>query len=160
MSESTDNLTWTVPEYKERSHSNDWYWGIGLATLVAVVLSIYYGNYLLGVLLALGIGSLLYFTSRTPRELSITLGHRDIKINETTFPYIKIKSFWIEEPDTILEGNDRHLLIMTDKHVMPLVAIPLGSVDPAIIREKLIAVVKEEEMAEVKTHQFLEVFGF
>lgn len=158
--EETTALSWSVPEYTARHHSNDWYWGIGLGTLVIVVLAIVYGNILFGALLIIGIGSLLYFTARPPQISTITLGARGLRLNDTLFLYSKLKSFWIEEENAIPEGHDRHLLIMTDRRVMPLLAIPIGDVPPEEIKARLLPHVQEEELIEPKTHQFLEILGF
>jgi hypothetical protein len=158
--EEAEALSWSIPEYTPRNHSNDWYWGIGLATAVAVVLAVIFGDFLFGVLLFIGVGSLLYFTARAPRLLNVTLGSRSIRLNETLFVYSQIKAFWIEEEEAVPPGHDRHLLIMTDKRVMPLVAIPIGDVPPEVIKEKLAPHIKEEEMAEQKTHVFFELLGF
>ncbi len=160
MQESPDALSWSIPEYTPRNHSNDWYWGIGLVTLIAIIASIVLGNFLLGVLLLIGVGSLLYFTARPPRLLTVTLGARGLRLNETLFLYSTISAFWIEEADIVPPGHDRHLLIMTNRKVMPLVAIPIGEVPPALIKDKLTPFIKEQELVEQKTHQFLELLGF
>jgi hypothetical protein len=120
MEENLDAVSWSVPEYTARTHSNDWYWGIGLVALAAIVTAIIFGNFLFGALLLIGFGSLMYFTARPPRLLSITLGSRGLRLNETLFVYSQIKAFWIEDIETIPEGHDRHLLIMTNRRVMPL----------------------------------------
>lgn len=155
-----ETITWSVPEYETRPHTNDWYWGVGLILLVAFGLTVYWGNYLFGVLLIIGIGSLLYFNTRTPREMEITLGERGIKINENLNLYKDIEAFWIEEENALPEGHTRHLLIKTNRRVMPLVAIPLGDVPEQKIKEKLSPVIKLEELSESKTHHLFELLGF
>jgi hypothetical protein len=160
MEESLQPITWTIPEYTERRHSNDWYWSIGLATFVAIVLSIFYKNYLLGVLLAIGISSLLYFTARAPRLFTISLNERGMRLNEILFLYSDIQAFWIEEEDQLAPGHPRHLLIMTNRRVMPLIALPIDGMDPEPIKQRLAPFIKEEPLEEPKTHKFLEVLGF
>jgi hypothetical protein len=158
--EEMQSLSWSVPEYNPRFHSNDWYWGIGLVTLVVVIVAVVYGNILFGALLIIGVGSLLYFTAREPQLLTITLSARGLRVNDTLFVYSKITAFWIEEEDTIQEDHDRHLLLMTDRRIFPLLAIPIGDTPPEEIKARLLPHIEEREMAESKTHQLFEILGF
>jgi hypothetical protein len=88
-------VSWVVrPVHRERS--NDWYWGLGSLALGSALLSIFFGNILLAVIIILGAFSIGILASREPREHSVTLNNRGLVIDGTRYPYSAIHSFWVE----------------------------------------------------------------
>jgi hypothetical protein len=151
-------ISWSVLEYHEKNHTTDWYWTVGLITLVILVACVFFKNYFLGVLLLLGIGTLTYLTIRKPETVTVTLQEKGIQIRTELFLYRNLKAFWIEEEEQA--NSDRHLLILTKRLYSPLIALPLGDVAPETIRQALLAHIPEQEMRENISHKFLEVLGF
>lgn len=151
-------LKWEALEYTQKNHTVDWYWTVGLVTVVVIVACIFFKNYLLAFLILVGIGTLTYLTVRKPEHVSIVVDSKGILIRNDMYPYRNLKAFWVEEEPQ--ENGDRHLLIMTSRTYSPLLAIPLGDVAPEIIRQGLLPYLKEEEMRESVSHKFVEMLGF
>jgi hypothetical protein len=151
-------LTWSVVEYRQKDHTVDWYWTVGLVMLVVIIACIYFKNYLLAFLLFIGVGALLYMTIRKPDVVDVTISNAGVTLRQELFPYRKLKAFWIEEEPQ--HTGDRHLLIMTSRVYAPLMAVPLGDIAPEMIRQALISHIPEQEMHENVSHHFLEMLGF
>ncbi len=151
-------ITWSALEYHQKNHTTDWYWTVGLVTLIVIAGCIYFKNYFLGLLLFIGIGTLTYLTIKKPELFTITLGEKGITIRNDLFPYRNLKAFWIEEEAQ--SNGDRHLLVLTNRVYSPLLALPLGDVAPEIIRQALLPHVPEQEMHENVSHKFIELLGF
>ncbi len=151
-------LSWSAFEYKQKVHTVDWYWTVGLITVVVVVACIFFKNYLFAFLLLMGIGTLTYLSFRAPEEVSIVIDDKGIRVRNNLFTYRNLKGFWIEEEAQ--ENGDRHLLILTSRTYSPLLALPLGDVAPETIRQALLPHLKEQEMHESVSHKFLEILGF
>ena len=151
-------VQWTAYEYQEKEHSVDWYWSVGLVTLIIVIASIYFKDYLFGLIMLLGIGTLVYLTIRTPREIPISIEDRGIRVRNELYLFRDLKNYWIE--DEPQRNGDRHLLIHTKRVYEPVIGLPLGDVAPETIRQALKSHVEEKEMHENPSHQFLEMLGF
>lgn len=152
------DLSWSVPEYDQQQHGVDWYWTVGLVTLIIIIACIYFKNYLLGFLIFVGISTLTYLTIRKPEMIEISIDEKGITIRGRLYAYRKLKGFWVEE-EAQHDGN-QHLLIMTDRVYSPLVAIPVGTIAPETIRQALRPYLKEKELHENVSHRFMEFFGF
>ena len=154
-----ETLTWDVMEYQEKDHTVDWYWSVGLVTLAIVIVSIYFKNYLFGILILLGVGTLTYLTIRKPQVMTIIISDKGIRIQNEFFPYRNLRAFWIEEEPQ--HTGDRHLLVLTDRIYSPVIALPLGDDIPdEIIRKGLLPHMKEELMHDNPAHHILGLFGF
>jgi hypothetical protein len=156
--ENSEMLSWSILEYKEKDHTVDWYWTVGLVTLVAVAVSFYFRDYLFGILLAISIGTLVYLTFRKPKEVSVSITNKGIVISNELFKYKTLKSFWVESE--VPSGHEQHLLVMTDRLYSPMIAVPIGDVAPELIREILSEYIEEKEMQENLSHRFIEMLGF
>jgi len=117
-----DTITWSALEYEERERSVDWYWAVGIIALVIAVVSIIYQNYLFAVLIVIATFTLLLYASRKPREVSVELGRRGIRIGGVFYPYATLKSFWIHHHREERRGR---LIVQSEKLLMPYVTIPL-----------------------------------
>ncbi len=153
-----EQISWSVLEYEQKPHSVDWYWTVGIITLIIVVACIYFKNYLLGLLIFVGVGTLVYLTIRKPETVTITIDEKGIYIRNELYPYRKIKAFWVEEEAQ--HDGSQHLLVMTNRTYAPLIAIPLGDMSPEKIRRALQPHAKETEMTENVSHRFIEMLGF
>ncbi len=158
MEKDTGTLTWSVLEYEDRNRSVDWYWTVGIISIIAIAACIYFKNYLFAILMFISVISLLYLTIRKPEELTITINKEGIRVRDELFTYRSLKGFWIEDQST--SGHPRHLLIMTRRFYSPMLALPIGDIAPEIIRQKIKTLVTETEMQENPSHRFIEMLGF
>lgn len=153
-----ETLTWDVLEYHEKDRTTDWYWTVGLVTLVAVGVSFYFQNYLFGILILIGVGTLAYLTIRKPQIITVQITDKGVEVRHELYPYKSLKAFWIEQD--VPAEHDTHLLLLTSRLYLPMIAIPIGDVAPEKIRELLQDKVEEKELVENPYHRFLEILGF
>lgn len=153
-----DTITWSALEYEEKERSVDWYWAVGIIALVIAVIAIIYQNYLFAVLIIVAAFTLLLYAARKPREVSIELGRRGVRIGGILYPYATLKSFWIHHHREDRRGR---LIIQSEKLLMPYVTIPLPD-EPHedIIHDFLSAYLAEEEHPESLSEILLERLGF
>lgn len=96
MPEGSDEFSWNVITHEHRERSVDWYWALGVSALLGAVISVFFGNVLLAVIIIIGAGSLGALAARGPREHAVRVDKRGISVDGTLYPYASIHSFWIE----------------------------------------------------------------
>jgi hypothetical protein len=157
--EQNDTIGWDILEYEEKNRSIDWYWGVGIATITIVALAFIFGDILFGILILIAVCSLAYLTIRKPEMVHVEIGQKGIKAGDELYPYHNLLSFWIEREET--HPNDRHLLLMSKRKLMPLITIPLPlEFDENILRNKLLENLEEQELQDSRLHKFVEILGF
>ncbi len=148
-------ISWDVVTHEHRERSSDWYWTLGTLGVVGAGVSLWFSNGLFAIILLLGAGSIGYLAARGPREHSIHIDEKGIKIDGTLYAFKSIRSFWVEE------GVEFPRLFLTTSGVLsPHLAIPLDS--PAQgrdVREHLREFVKEEEQETHIGEHLAEIFG-
>jgi hypothetical protein len=96
------------------------------------------------------------FGSRKPRIISFEISGRGIKIAKRLYPYDNLKSFWIHyDPPRKSE-----LSLESKKAIMPYITIPLGDIDPNIIRDRLIKLLPEKKHEESIIDNISHYLGF
>ena len=134
-------ISWSVITHVHREHSVDWYWTVGLITLVAAGLSLWLGNLLFALVIIVGIGSLGALFMRGPREHAVRVDNRGVSIDGTLYPYRSIQSFWVDR-----HPEDPRLYLMTHAVVSPHVMLPLETLAQAEqVRAYLKRLLPEEE---------------
>lgn len=163
MAEPEQSISWQVTTHAHHTHSSDWYWSIGLATLVGIGLSAYFSNYMLAVILFVGIGSIAILSIRGPRTHSVKIDKRGVSVDGSLHPYRTIQSFWV-----MIEGEDddqphdakAFLLLTTEGILSPHITIPLDDADHAQeVRAYLRAFVEEEEQWPHMGERLAELIG-
>lgn len=152
-------ISWrTLEHHHNHDKSQDWYWTLGIITVALVILLMYFGDYLFGVVVLLGAFTMILYSQKEHEEISVSLGTRGVLIDETLFPYKTLESFWVEDE---IEGEVNHLILKSKKTIMPHVIIPLADdLDPDLITEYLLQYLDEEELEESLAHRLMEYLGF
>lgn len=153
-----ENLSWSVMEYHEKDRTVDWYWTVGIVTLLVIIGCFYFGDYLLGILILIGVGTLTYLTFRKPELVTVEISKSGVRIRNDLYSYRTLKAFWIEQNPPA--GHDTHLLLLTTRFYSPVLAVPIDDVAPEVIREALLPHLEEKEMQENPSHHFIEMLGF
>jgi hypothetical protein len=147
-------ITWHVDTHEHQERTNDWYWGLGLITLAAAGVSIFFGNLLFAAILVLGAGSLGVLVARGPREHEVKVTQRGLHLDGTLYRWSKVESFWVDE------GRDPHLLVTTQGILHPQLVIPLMDPNRARnVREYLKRLIKEEEQEPHLGHHVAAMLG-
>lgn len=152
------SIAWQAVEhnhYKEKTA--DWFWGLGIVTIGIAVLSIYFGNILFAVIIALFAIVSSMLVAQRPKLMDFELSRKGIKAGPIMFPYSNLESFWVDDGEF-----DDKIIFRSKKSMSPLVIIPFDSTntDPESIRDFLLDYLDEEELEEPFYHVLLEVLGF
>jgi hypothetical protein len=89
-------MVWSVTTHEHKERSTDWYWALGVGSLAAAVVSIFFGNVLFAIVILLGGGSIGYLAARGPREHLFKIDDHGVSIDGTRYIYANIHSFWVE----------------------------------------------------------------
>lgn len=136
-------ITWHVLTHEHKEHSTDWYWALGLVTLVGAGLSIYFSNVLLAMILVIGAGSVLVLKVRGPREHQVRVDARGLTLDGTMYPWKNIHSFWVNTDET---RGGPCIYLTTTSLLSPRITVPLDSAEHgAEVREYMKHYVQEEE---------------
>ncbi|MBC8465278.1 MAG: hypothetical protein H8D63_02825 [Parcubacteria group bacterium] len=150
---------WTAPEYQQKAHTPDWYWGVGLAGIVLIAIGITTNNPLFSIFILIAVASVFFFNARTPHIVDFGISRKGVRVDKTLYPFITLESFWIRE--NILEEREPKLILKSKKMVMPLVIIPLPEgVDFDELQDFLEQFIQEEEHPEQLSEQIMDRLGF
>lgn len=141
---SKDRLKWNAPEFFYFKKTEIWFIVSGLIALILFVSALWTRNILFALLIFLGYFSVTIYAIKKPRDITVNIDSRGIKINNTLYPYDNLKSFWIfYEPPTLKE-----ISLLSKKTIMPHIKIPIGEQDPGEIRGILIQYLSEKKQEE------------
>lgn len=113
-------IAWLVQTHEHQERTNDWYWALGLGAFAAMGISIFFGNWMLAIIVVLAAGSVGILVARGPREHWVRVDQRGISLDGTLYPYRSVRSFWVEQ-----EVEYPRLLITTSGILHPQLVIPL-----------------------------------
>lgn len=150
------DLEWEALEYHHIEKTSDWYWGLGLLAVAGIGVTIFFGNILFAAVILLGAGALALFGTRPPHMMHFAITDRGVSIGKNLYPYGTLDSFWvIDDPHT-----HPQLLVKSKKLLMPLIVIPIATVNPSDIRERLLDSLPEEEHHEPLSEKLLQIFHY
>ncbi len=150
-----ENINWTLPEHEYREKTNDWYWALGIIVVAGSISSFVYDNFLFSGVIIIGGILMGYFANKKPDMISYEVNHRGFKLKNHTYPYKKIKSFYI--------GGEKKsfLFIKIDRPFLPVVYVPIEPHLSEMIRGKFLSnEIKEEEMKEHVSDKIMDAIGF
>lgn len=151
-------LRWSALEYADKEHSTDWFWGLGLITLVGVGICVYFENYLLSVLVLVAGVSFAIFSIRKPRIMGYEITDDGVRIQDIFYPFNTLESFWVTTEDT--ENETPKLILESKKFFIPHITIPINDYDPKTVSDFLIRYLPKVEHHEPFIHILAERLGF
>lgn len=150
-------ISWTTPEYKAKERTVDWFWTVGVITIVACGLAIWFHNYVFAIFLLLSGASLVMLSVNAPRDISYSIETKGLTMGKDIHPWKKIKGFNIKEK----EGEEySKLIIELDKYFLPIYRIPIPHDIINDLKEELTKVIPRKELEESKSMTFMENIGF
>lgn len=153
-----NTIEWSAPEYSHKEKDNDWFWTIGLITIVSCGITIWLHNYVFSIFLFLAGCTLIMFTMRPPQIVSFIIETKGLTMGRDFHSWKSIKNFNIINKDSEPYAK---LLIETSKHFLPIYTIPLpkGMIDET--KETLLKVIpSSDEIHESQSMLFMEKIGF
>ncbi len=149
-------ITWEAAEHHHKEKKSDWYWALGIITVVGATLAVIFGNILFAIVVALS-GILMTITSlREPGVLSFGVTTRGVQVDHVLYPYATLESFCIDEH----APHGPQLILKSRKSLQPLIIIPLPEEAVEEIDDILAERLPEEHLEESLAHHLLELFGF
>jgi hypothetical protein len=148
-------IAWSVVTHEDRPHTVDWYWGLGILSLIGAAASIFFGNILLALIIALGAGSIALLVVRGPREHLVKIDDRGLLIDGSRYKFSSIASFWVEH------DTDMPRLFLTMRGMlMPHYSLHLDSEETGDeVRAHLKRYIDEEEQGPHIGEYIAEMFG-
>ncbi len=134
-------FSWTIETHEHKERTTDWYWTLIVLAVVAAGVSVFFGNVLFAIIMALGVGSILFLAARGPREHTIRIDERGLSVDGTRYPYKSIHSYWIER------GTENPRLFITMSGIFsPHLSVQLTHKEEArALQQHLSRFIDEEE---------------
>lgn len=157
--EGNTYYTWHTKEYTHTDTSNDWFWAVGIITVVICILAIMFKNYLFAVLILIGMGIIIYTKLRQPKDVEIRITDQYVQIGEDKKYYQDLSAFWIE----VLKDKNvpPQLLLSLKRRFTPLVIIKLPTeLKAEDVRQTLLKHLEERQMTEGGIYDLMEKLGF
>lgn len=152
-----NTIEWSTPEYSHKERDNDWYWTIGIITIIAFGVVIWMHNYIFAIFIILSGISLIMITMRKPEDVSFIIETKGLTLGRDLYSWKKIKSF------NIIKKEKEHynkLLIETNKHFLPIYTIHIPKENTESIKNELLKVIERKELNESSSMLFMEKLGF
>lgn len=151
-------IAWRAFDHIKVEKSVDWYWIVGIVTIAAAFLAIYFNNLLLAILILIGAFAIFVQNKVEPKMVDYEINRRGVRVGENIYPYSSLESFFVIDED----GWDRdRLLLKSQKIFMPIITVPLGEdSNPDEIRDYLLEYLDEEQIEESLIEKIALVCGF
>jgi hypothetical protein len=145
-----------IADEKTNHHKTaDWYWIAGITAVTILVISALLGDVLFGVVLVLGLITLIMHGRLPDATYPVEISEEGIKIGNKLHTFDQVKSFSIDT-DII----PHHLIIMSKRNVAPRISVPFAGVDDSEIAGVLASHnVLEEKIPHHAFHKFLHHLG-
>jgi hypothetical protein len=120
-------------------------------SLSGALLSIFFGNFLFAVIIALSALSFAILAVRGPREHQVRVDGRGITIDGTLYRYSAIQSFWVAVDEPLPEREHElepriWLYLTTHGYLHPRISIPIQDIFQGhSVRDRLLQYLEEEE---------------
>ncbi|OGZ05788.1 MAG: hypothetical protein A2942_00830 [Candidatus Lloydbacteria bacterium RIFCSPLOWO2_01_FULL_50_20] len=149
-------MEWETLEHKYTEKTNDWYASVILITGSLVAVEFLFNNFLLITLTVVGTFAFLLLAVRRPELVSVEVRSSGIRMGNTLYPYVSLDGFAITE-----HGEERKLLLESNRHLLPLIVVPISDeIYADELRDLLAQYLPEKELHESLPHLLFERLGF
>ena len=153
----TTEFSWDTIAYEHREKTTDWYWALGILSVVGSGIAFLNRNFLFGFLILFGGFLVGMFASRKPDDLSVEISTHGVMINNQMMYFKDIAGFWMHRN----MFGVRKLIFKTNRNFTPIISVPLpDDLRARDLQEFLIEFIPEIELQESFTDLLLERIGF
>jgi hypothetical protein len=156
MEPAVRSVTWEAPEHHHVERGGDWFFALSIITVAIVIAALFFGNFLMALLAGLCGLTASISAARPPRIVEFSVSPRGIRVDQRLYPYTTLESYHIDEDDP----RGPQLLVMSQKHFMPLLVLPIPEEYIDDIEEILSPRLPEEFLEEPLFTKMLELVGF
>jgi len=148
-------LHWEAYEYPPKDRPRDWYLAVGIIAGAIVLSSIIFKNFLFAVVILIATFILLNFARKHPKLISYKIDRSGIIVGKTLYPFHSLEVFGIDET-----GEETKLIIKSESGFVPLISLPLGEMDPEVVRDFLSEHLREDNLTEPFAEKIMNFLGF
>ena len=152
-----NTLQWSAPEYSHKERDNDWFWTLGVITIVACGIALWFHNYLFAVFIFISGCCLIMFTLRHPQDVTYIIETKGLSMGKDLYTWKSLKSFNIKNKE---EDIFAKIIIETSKYFLPVYTIPLPKELEDEAKETLLKILPRSEVDESPSMLFMEKLGF
>lgn len=156
MTEVARAVTWEAPEHHHVEKNGDWFWIVGILTIIATVTAVLLGNILFALVLFIGFGTALMLANQEPQIVPFAVSTRGLRIGQSLYPYSTLECFYIDED----HEHGAQLLARSTKLFMPLIIMPIPEEFIEDIESIIESRLPEEHLEEPILNKLLELLGF
>ncbi|MEX0918903.1 MAG: hypothetical protein WDZ85_02990 [Candidatus Paceibacterota bacterium] len=150
-----DIIEWQTLEYDHQEKPADWFWLVGLISVLGIIISVVVMNFLLAVIILIAGFTVMMYGARPPEEITVILDRRGVRIKNQVYPYSNITAFALRDDE---EPHKLHLHI--DRLFLPHLSVNLEEIPPETIRTHLAKYLPEEPYEEHLLDLIAERLGF
>jgi hypothetical protein len=149
-------MEWETLEHLYAEKTNDWYASVILISGSLIALEFLMNNFLLITLTFVATVTFILLAARRPELIHVTITPSGIRAGNLLYTFTSLDGYAIAQ-----YAHDTRLLLESNRHIMPLVVIPIPpEVDLDTLREELNQYLPEKELHESLPHLLLERLGF
>jgi hypothetical protein len=148
-------IEWSTPEYSHKERTPDFFWAIGIITIIGILLALWFKNYVFAIFILVGGFCLILFSAREPEHITFTITTDGLLVGREKHEWKKIKGFKIKKSEPY-----NKLLVETGRYFLPMYTIPLPSTLTTEVHDELIKVIPVIELEEPHSVLFAEKIGF
>lgn len=151
-----NKISWQTLEYKKKEKTADWYWAVIILTLSIVTIAFFLHDTLFALLIIVAVFSLLLFSFKDPKVISINIDQRGVIVEKEMYPFATLDAFWID----IMDEKEPKMILRSKKKILPLIIFPIEGEHHLNVRDFLLKYLPEVEMHEPVSHKIMEKLGF
>lgn len=149
-------ISWNIPA-NNTDRTVDWYWAIGLISIIGAVIAFLVDNTIFGIFIILGGALLLYTNLRHHDDSTVHITETKITYNGLSYETKNMRGFAI----TKNHKEDDILIIRTDRFFMPMLILHIPSSVSLTELETLVSArIPKEDLKEPPANVFAEKLGF
>jgi hypothetical protein len=138
-------LAWKALSFIKTPKSNAWYIVVFIILVFLMALGLFTDNFPLAIL-AILIGLILYlFEKKDPQAFGFAITVEGVVAQNRLYKFSSLENFWI----FYVPGGKKELSLKSTKAFIPYITIPLGNVDPVLLRKILVEFLPEVEHDDV-----------
>ncbi len=152
-----NKISWEAHDHIEEPKSSDWYWILSIIGIGAIILAIFFHDFLFAVIILISIVALFLQSQHPPKIINFEINRKGIRAGELIYTYETLESFYIVDED----GYERdRILVKSRKTFMPILTFPITKeVDQDQVRDYLLDYLNEEALAEPTLYKMSKHLG-
>ena len=149
-------IAWEAPEFDHEAQGILGRLIVGGLLVLGGIFAVFFQNFLFAVFLLIAGGLMISYAYRPPLQVGFAVTSRGIVAGNRMYEFDGLESFWVRYEPPLF----RELSLRSKRLVMPFIRIPLGGLDPVLIRNILLRFLPESEGEPSALDTFSRHLGF